>query len=251
MNLGGNLKVWISSAKQNAPLIKIGSIKQNVLDSMGTPTIVSVFPYFNEETWYYGLSSITFKDNRVYEYMNLGGNLKVYTRSPNPNAPLIKKGSTKSSAINSLGTPSSITKFPFWGMETWYYGLSSVNFKNNLVYSWDDFGELQGHVSLINYYIGNEESIDYSEILPYSLTFSPTFSSLTEVSTLPYLQKRTALIYDSDGRFIPFYAENGSYYGQISELTERPKTVYVRGYYRKDGTYVRSYYRSKPLHPWK
>ena len=249
MNLGGNLKVWISSAKQNAPLIKIGSIKQNVLDSMGTPTIVSVFPYSNEETWYYGLSSITFKDNRVYEYMNLGGNLKVYTRSPNPNAPLIKKGSTKSSVINSLGTPSSITKFPFWEMETWHYGLSSVNFKNNVVYSWDDFGELQGHVSRINYYIGNEEDIDYSEILPYSLTFNPTSSSLTGILTLPYIQKRTALIYDSDGRFIPFYAENGSYYGQISELTERPKTIYVRGYYRKDGTYVRSHYRSRPLHP--
>lgn len=41
-------------------------------------------------------------------------------------------------------------------------------------------------------------------------------------------------------------AENESYYGQISENTGRPKTVYVRGYYRKDGTYVRSHYRSPP-----
>ena len=31
-------------------------------------------------------------------------------------------------------------------------------------------------------------------------------------------------------------AENDSYYGQISEATGRPKTVHVRGYYRKDGT---------------
>ena len=44
----------------------------------------------------------------------------------------------------------------------------------------------------------------------------------------------------------PHIAENGSYYGQISENTGRPKTVYVRGYYRKDGTYVRSHYRSPP-----
>jgi hypothetical protein len=29
-------------------------------------------------------------------------------------------------------------------------------------------------------------------------------------------------------------------------LTGRPKTVYVRSYYRRDGTYVRSYYRSPP-----
>jgi len=41
-------------------------------------------------------------------------------------------------------------------------------------------------------------------------------------------------------------AEDDSFYGQISELTDRPKTVFVRGYYRKDGTYVRSHYRSPP-----
>jgi hypothetical protein len=41
-------------------------------------------------------------------------------------------------------------------------------------------------------------------------------------------------------------AENGSYYGQISESTGRSKTVFVRGYYRKDGTYVRAHYRSRP-----
>lgn len=41
-------------------------------------------------------------------------------------------------------------------------------------------------------------------------------------------------------------AENGSYYGEISDLTARPKTVFVSGYYRKDGTYVRSHYRSPP-----
>lgn len=39
-------------------------------------------------------------------------------------------------------------------------------------------------------------------------------------------------------------AENGSCYGDISNLTGRPKTVAVRGYYRKDGTYVRGHYRS-------
>jgi hypothetical protein len=41
-------------------------------------------------------------------------------------------------------------------------------------------------------------------------------------------------------------AENGSYYGQTSTNTGRPKTVHVRGYYRKNGTYVRGHYRSRP-----
>lgn len=40
-------------------------------------------------------------------------------------------------------------------------------------------------------------------------------------------------------------AENGSYQGEVSSYTGRPKTTYVRGYYRKDGTYVRSHYRSR------
>jgi hypothetical protein len=40
-------------------------------------------------------------------------------------------------------------------------------------------------------------------------------------------------------------AENGSCYGDPSALTGAPKTVPVRGYYRKDGTYVRGHYRSR------
>lgn len=43
----------------------------------------------------------------------------------------------------------------------------------------------------------------------------------------------------------PLYAENGSYYGELSANTGKRKTVHVRGYYRRDGTYVRGHYRSK------
>lgn len=50
----------------------------------------------------------------------------------------------------------------------------------------------------------------------------------------------------STGKIQTGVAENGSYYGEPSKLTGRPKTVHVKGYYRKDGTYVRGHYRSKP-----
>ncbi|MFI4916964.1 MAG: hypothetical protein ACIAS6_10720 [Phycisphaerales bacterium JB060] len=40
-------------------------------------------------------------------------------------------------------------------------------------------------------------------------------------------------------------AENGSWHGQPN-ANGVPKTVYVRGYYRRDGTYVRGHYRSAP-----
>jgi micrococcal nuclease len=44
----------------------------------------------------------------------------------------------------------------------------------------------------------------------------------------------------------PSVAENGSSYGEISQRTGRPKTVYVQSYVRRDGTYVRSHFRSSP-----
>lgn len=47
-----------------------------------------------------------------------------------------------------------------------------------------------------------------------------------------------------DIAYLPDVAENGSYYGEISKLTGRPKYTFVRGYFRKDGVYVRSHYRS-------
>lgn len=46
--------------------------------------------------------------------------------------------------------------------------------------------------------------------------------------------------------YTPPVAENGSYYGETSPRTGRPKTVHVEGYYRRDGTYVRGHYRSAP-----
>lgn len=59
----------------------------------------------------------------------------------------------------------------------------------------------------------------------------------------------TATTTDSEIDWPSFFsecAENGSCYGDISAETLRPKTVHVKGYYRKDGTYVRGHYRSKP-----
>lgn len=42
----------------------------------------------------------------------------------------------------------------------------------------------------------------------------------------------------------PGCAENGSCYGDISNINGMPKTQSINGYFRKDGTYVRGHYRS-------
>ncbi len=39
-------------------------------------------------------------------------------------------------------------------------------------------------------------------------------------------------------------AENGSCYGDTSNINGTPKTNHVNGYFRSNGTYVRGYYRS-------
>jgi hypothetical protein len=43
---------------------------------------------------------------------------------------------------------------------------------------------------------------------------------------------------------VPGCSESGSCNGDISSITGLPKTNYVNGYFRSDGTYVGSYYRS-------
>ncbi len=41
-------------------------------------------------------------------------------------------------------------------------------------------------------------------------------------------------------------AENGDFYNQDNDGDGRVESVFVKGYYRKDGTYVRSHYRAAP-----
>jgi len=52
----------------------------------------------------------------------------------------------------------------------------------------------------------------------------------------------TVSIYNSSSHI----AENGDVYGHDNDGDGRAETVYVSGYYRKDGTYVRSHYRASP-----
>lgn len=82
----------------------------------------------------------------------------------------------------------------------------------------------------VDYYA---EPIDVAKYKPIVSEFSAKGNSTSE-----------------DGIHTPAFgtlcAENGSCYGDISTETGRPKTVEVKGYYRKDGTYVRGHYRSKP-----
>ena len=81
--------------------------------------------------------------------------------------------------------------------------------------------------------------------LPPSRTYAP--STADSYSMTPQQQEATVPYYlPPRPVYQPPVAENGSYYGETSEKTGRPKTVHVDGYTRRDGTYVREHYRSAP-----
>jgi hypothetical protein len=73
---------------------------------------------------------------------------------------------------------------------------------------------------------------------------TPTGAALTS----PALTRPDQGSDGSTGRLLspsgPGCAENGSCYGDLSNINGLPKTTHVNGYFRKDGTYVRGHYRS-------
>ena len=79
-------------------------------------------------------------------------------------------------------------------------------------------------------------------------TYAPATSRAESYSSTTSQQQESVVPYYVPPRTVdqPPVAENGSYYGEISEKTGRPKTVHVDSYTRRDGTYVRGYYRSAP-----
>jgi hypothetical protein len=170
---------------------------------------------------------VKFKNGRVAEWSDYGGTLRVTMGARVSNAPPFGRGDFPERVVAAMGTPSSFSRWEFLGEEVWRYGLSTVTFRQGRVLAWRDLGDLTGGCVPLAVYNGVEEALPFSDESVWVLTspFAPS---------------------SSPDSLSPLVAENGSYYGEISEGSGRPKTVYVRGYYRGDGTYVRSHYRSSP-----
>lgn len=74
-------------------------------------------------------------------------------------------------------------------------------------------------------------------------------SNATNSPTSPFVTRSTEVAKNQDSlQSTPISgagcAENGSCYGDISNINGMPKTTHVNGYFRSDGTYVRGHYRS-------
>ena len=251
-----DLKIKLKVSNDRVPeFINLESNKEDVIKILGAPNSLS------SNTWWYGSSRISFRNNKVNSYSKGSVDLKIKL------IPKIEKdkkdilnidlGSSKSEVLYILGEPDSLSS------NTWWYGSSRISFRNDKVNSYskgsvdlkisidpngeylnpdDSYGVSNNYYS----YNGKEYSIREEEnkfsvnVYPISNTDSTKINNIEEDNLESYTIK------DYYQNEYSSAAENGSYYGEISNETGRPKTVYVNGYFRKDGTYVRSHYRSKP-----
>jgi len=141
-DLRNGLEASLGDKVPGAPPFKVGSTKNEVIAAQGSPTRVSRFDRLNMEIWYYGLATVTFRNDRVAEWLNIGFGLNVDMGKKNPNAPPFSVGSTKDEVIASEGTPDSIKLFPALKQEIWFYGFSAVTFKDGAVIAWNNLGQL-------------------------------------------------------------------------------------------------------------
>jgi len=238
----------IPSRSSAASSFSLKSLPSTVLEVMGEPGSKSVISLENQ-TWYYGSSWVKFIDGYVREYFN-AGNLKVSLGKKSTEPYFVWVGCHYVTVVAALGTPTSVTRSTKTGA-IWGYGKSSITINNDRVTGWTDKGELTGHVRSSKTTTSGLVYSSFSSLYDSWLSSSSYYLSIDDfVSSVfdykPYYKSFSSSIIIQGH---PYVAENGSYYGQISENTGRPKTVYVSGYRRKDGTYVRSHYRSKPEKP--
>jgi len=116
----------------NKECFTLGSTTQRVIDVMGEPN------QYNSYSLEYGHSSIYLNENGiVVGWNNINNELKVFLAKPDNNAPLIRKGSTRSDVIKSMGTPSFINK------NIWRYEKSYILFNSKgKVTNWKDISNV-------------------------------------------------------------------------------------------------------------
>ncbi|MBV6503526.1 MAG: hypothetical protein AKCLJLPJ_01606 [Fimbriimonadales bacterium] len=258
------------------PAFSIGATETEVLGAMGAPERVYKSDYIDSTTWYYksrGYQSVTveMENGRVREYDNPDGSLRVVLLSRkklDPKATRIQgvdMGSSLDDVLAVMGTPSGFK----WDTPVYRDARLILKFTSGRGTSKVEFGcESEGG------YLRPDRVVAYDNaggnlvitLTPNGLLVAAKFldSKAVDVSSKVYTISSARDFEAESSRYssygapsklrsysgayfsltAPPMAENGSYYGEISELTGRPKTIYVRSYFRSDGTYVRSHYRS-------
>ncbi len=139
-NFDGSLNVKLTPSvpvptDQLGGAFSLGASKDEVLSVQGTPTRL------DGNKWYYGLSELTFKDDKVVAYNNFFNALKVVV-SPQTKVDAFLRsktftiGSSQDEVLAAQGTPTSIQA------NLWSYELSDVWFNDGKVRAVNDFSNL-------------------------------------------------------------------------------------------------------------
>ena len=118
----------------------VGSTKETVFQIQGTPSRVAQYDYSDQETLYYGDSTIDLSSERVTGYDNRDRNLKVQM------TPVLTAGSSsvwttdapREEVLRVQGTPTQVMLNPSTCAETLYYGSSVVNLRNGFIAGYDN-----------------------------------------------------------------------------------------------------------------
>jgi hypothetical protein len=140
-----NLKVSATELPLLNPQVgvwDVGSTQETVFQIQGTPSRVSQYDYSDQETLYYGNSTIELGNGRVTGYDNQDRNLKVRTVpvliAEDSYSPVWTTNSHREDVLRVQGTPTQVTLNPSACAETLYYGNSVVSLKNGFVAGYDN-----------------------------------------------------------------------------------------------------------------
>lgn len=127
-----------------AGLWDVGSTKETVFEVQGTPSRVAQYDYSEQETLYYGNSTIDLLSERVTGYDNQDRNLKVQMQpiltTDDSRSPVWTTDSHREDVLRVQGTPTQVTLNPSTCTETFYYGDSMVTLKNGFIAGYDNLG---------------------------------------------------------------------------------------------------------------
>lgn len=127
-------------------------------------------------------------------------------------------GSTKDEVLEILGTPRTINTYLNW----WYYDYEYLTFDRS------------------------DRVKEYSDAKILKILLQPSSKKTQPQSTTSNSTNNISNSSKTSTTNSSSSLTSATGYGEISEKTGRPKTVAVKGYIRKDGTYVKPHYRSAP-----
>lgn len=125
-----------NNSQNSTGYFTIGSSEEDVLQVMGDPNSIMNYDALNMKCFYYGRSSVTFKNGKVTEYSNSDNNLKVKYKASN-------SSDNESHIVDGIKSPNNTTKTIEKKTTKWVYfsGFAGGTHYYSRIYEIDDYTE--------------------------------------------------------------------------------------------------------------